>query len=349
MNRAMGYFKNRFKSTGIRLPAMCLLAMLVTFSAYNGGVTEYIVRYQRYLDGKMMHEPVFGMHGTWMWLIATAFCFIIALMELSAFNDRRFLDTVRSSPLSNTALVLSHVGNGIVQYTLVYFCICASMLAAHIPVMKMIHVGSLIEYFIVTYIIALALYCFFSLTFTFGNTVFDGAAISLVWSFTPFLIEGAVYNTLHNAYGIKCDNSFHLKFLPYNYLAMADDKYNALYTREAAYAFSPYPFAVLGISLAVMAVCLCFAVLRIKTRRTERAGETSDFILGYKALIPAVVLSAGVAVELQDEPIVVTLLVVAEVIGFVMYKRGFKFKPKELIAIVIIAALIVLEGFLLPT
>ena len=77
----------------------------------------------------------------------------------------------------------------------------------------------------------------------------------------------------------------------------------------------------------------------IATCRMEKTEEISDHILGYRTLIPIYAI-AGMIVF--DDIILWIIIEILAVIGYAIYRRGFRFKPGEIVFLIALLLFLVI-------
>lgn len=300
-------------------------------------IASFLNRLDRFYMGNISNRPELHFSPFFLFFVAVVLCFIFIAFELSAFNNRRFLDTAYSLPISRGALVVSHLAAGYVQ-TAIVLTVCFAVTAAQLSrVADEIVFGELLLYYLLMLVMLLGFYCFVALAFSLANNTFDGIGLSAMWSFLPLIFFSAVgERTGSLEFIIEYTN-------PYTFLMELTSLFEHRINKEAA-GFGYIPIYIL-VSLAFAALFIFLTAMRYSRRRTERAGEISGHPLAYRTVIPVYALSFGILLGNMENPVIIALMLCGTIIGFVVFKRGFKFNKFDFIemgAIGIATALLVI-------
>lgn len=279
-------------------------------------------------------------------IILGALCTIIPILELSDFKNRRNLDTLYVFPLNRGKMALAHYISGFIQILVVYsLCFFSSWIYLEINT-DYFALGYMLFYYILSILVGIAIYSIFCFLFVQGNTVVDGILFCILWIFVllvvgweiradflrPYIVDtvywessadfatdwGMIYSPLNNLTVIFQDIiEINKQALKHYYR----DAYAARYMRDI------YMFFVWG-AIGLAAAAGYF--LTFIKKGAEKTGEVSDSWFGYRVLIPAYCYSFLMMYDMAD--MIMTVLIFALMVGgYVIYRRGFKFKSSDII------------------
>ncbi len=279
-------------------------------------------------------------------IILGGLCTLIPILELSDFKNRRNLDTLYVFPINRWKMALVHYVSGLIQVVAVYsLCFFSSWAYLELKT-DYFALGYMFFYYILSLLVGIAIYSIFCFLFMQGNTVMDGILFCFLWIFVLYFVGwtiradllkqflddmgywessanfatdwGLIYSPLNNLTVIFQDLTETNKQALEHYYR---DAYAARYMREA-YMF--FVWGALGLAAAAG-----YFITFIK-KGAEKTGEISDSWFGYRILIPAYGYSLLLMFDMGD--MIMTVLIFALMIGgYVTYRRGFKFKPSDII------------------
>ncbi len=335
MKTVVRYFRQHSKSTLIRLAIITFICLvIVTLSAR--GVTDTYNRYKAYDMSDPYYEyewhvdpglPVFA-------VIVALLCTFLPMAELSIFNNRKYLDSAFSFPISRTSLISVNLLNGYIQFVIAYTITFIWYAINILPASEKIYFGALWGFFFMSLLYSLFIYSFNSFFFSLCNSTFDGAMVSIAWQF--LLCPLAL--TITEMFGIKWyDQLLLIIWMP---LGMMSDHCGniAKGIKSSPDLGTNYKHA-LALSLSLLPIliaALCAGTLYFFNRkRAESAGEISDTPVGYKTLIP---VCAGMliywALELENDNAIISLLaLIFTTIGYTIYRRGVRLKAFDIVVI----------------
>ena len=250
---------------------------------------------------------------------------VIPVLELSAFKNRRNLDSLFSLPVSRKKQALAHYLSGIIQiYTAYTVCFLLSIfhLAAY-------NRGTLIIYYTAYYFLSLIaaafIYSIFMFLFTQANTVVDGILFEILGAFSLFFVVQAtrqITGTLDNH--------------PYpTYIVFDPLGSEGLYQIVKDMSFHiHWKSVVMIIVWSLIGVAGIFGYFyTFERKRVEYIGGISDALFGYKLFIPVWAYSLLALLGSLSGGMVV-FIYVSMLIGYIIYRRGFNFAKSDWICIV---------------
>ncbi len=333
--RYLGY---RLKNTALRSIVFALLSVALVLNVVDGcnGNVDY---------------PEWNESGIYMLAIVMGiFATIIPMLETACFKNRRNLDTLYFFPIKREKLALVHYLSGLIQVLFIY---SASFFAtyAYLAVNTDIYdLRWMMLYYLFSILLGFVLYSVFIFLFAEANTVVDGVIFSLLWIFVIYLIawqvraellKPALYDSGHWASSSGLP-SWGIIYAPINNLTeIFQDliEVNKNIVTEGGYSYGQtrairaaeflkhryffYIWFVLGLGAAFGYFC------NFMKKGAEKAGEISSSWFGYKTLIPAYAYSLLLFYDSID--IMTILIFSAMLIGYIIYRRGFKFKLSDYI------------------
>ena len=324
------YLAYRLNSSALRTLVFTLLSVLLTQSVI--------------IDELKTTEIKYTESGIYMLaVVLSIFCALIPILELSGYKSRRNLDTLYFFPIKREKLALAHYLSGFIQVFVicsVTFFVAYAYLAANTDIFALEY---MIIYYVLSLLLGVVMYSVFMFIFIQANTVADGVLFCGLWIFVLFLVGWVLrteildsFITYHDHYptSIGGIENWGIVYSPINNLTVifqdlietnriGSDVYVGIYMRQS-YMF--FIWGVLGIAAAVG------YFLTFVKRGAEKAGEISDSWFGYRTLIPTYGYSLLMLMGLYDGFMIVLILAMM-VIGYIIYRRGFKFKISDMVVV----------------
>lgn len=66
----------------------------------------------------------------------------------------------------------------------------------------------------------------------------------------------------------------------------------------------------------------------------HKASEVSNSVLGYKVLIPIYFIWGATVFALESDPMILVFDIIMMIVGYVIYRRGFRFKLPDILSMV---------------
>ena len=278
-------------------------------------------------------------------IILGGLCTLIPILELSDFKNRRNLDTLFVFPINRWKMALVHYVSGLVQTVSVYsLCFFSTWIYLEFQT-DYFALGYMFFYYILSLLVGIGIYSIFCFLFSQGNTEADGILFCFLWIFALFIVgweirveflKSFIFDTEYWESSANFASDWGMIYSPLNNLTVIfqdlievnqhSQEYYSTGAYAARYMSDCYMFFVWG-ALGIAATVGYFITF-IK-KGAEKAGEISDSWFGYRVLIPAYGYSLLLMFDLD---MIMTVLVFALMIGaYVVYRRGFKFKPSDII------------------
>ena len=293
------------------------------------------------------------------------------MLELSDFKNRRNLDTLFFLPIDRRKLAAVHFISGFIQVVVIYTVAFLSSLVYLLINTDCFELAYMIPYYFLSVLVGFVIYSFFSFIFNQGNTETDGIILCILWAFVAYAVMAVTRETVIKAFWgpdtwyvehIQRWNegnsfaSWGIVYAPINNLTVIFEdlievnRHGAQYVYEQMYAYryiqQMYMFFVWG---AVGIACAVGFVIGFGRKGAHLAGEPSDSWLAYKSIIPIYGYSLALYSMTENSfEILLILTVILMLIGYVVYRRSFKIKKSDIIAIACIL-IPILIGLLLKS
>lgn len=339
------YLTYRLQKSALRTAVFTILSVLITQSVTASGIRGF---YPQHHDTSLyMHAVVLGV-----------FCTLIPILELSAFKNRRNLDTLYFFPIKREKMALAHYVSGFIQILVIYsvtFFTAWIYLEAQTNYFAL---GYMLPYYFLSLLLGIVMYSFFMFIFGQANTVTDGVLFCGLWIFVIYIIIWQLRRTFLR--DLLIDTKYWeltgqiaewgIVYAPINNLTVifqdlieVNQHVNEYdYTTEMAriYLRTSYMFAVWGVAGIASAVGYFTSFVK---KGAEKAGEISDSWFGFRILIPAYTFSL---LLMYNELDFMTIMILAlSLVGYVIYRRGFKFKIGDYIVMGLGVLEVLLMGF----
>lgn len=335
MSMVIRYFRHHSRTSLIRFAIMTFICLVVITLVTQGVIEEYERwREYEYTNGQYYDNFTWSVNPQLPFLVVIIVFMttILPMVELSAFNSRKYLDSAFSFPISRTAMVSVNLINGFLQFLLAYTLSFIWFVIRLGHCSDKLNFEPIWDFFFISLLYSLFLYCFTAFFFSLCNSTADGAIIAITWQF--LLCPLAL--TYTEMLGIKWyDQLLLIVWMP---LGMMSEHCGTL-----AEGFSSNPnlgtnyhhaMLVSLICAGVLAVALCAGTIFFFSRkRAESAGEISETPVGYKVLIP---VCAGMLIywALEADTAIISLLaLIFSTVAYIIYRRGVRLKAFDIVVI----------------
>ena len=343
------YFGYISKKAILRTAIFTLLGLAIVWIAAQSGIdnSNYYTWQDKFHDFRVTNI------GTISTVLGFA-CGLIPIFELAAFKNRRNLDTLYFFPIRRWKMGLAHYLSGLLQITTVHSVCFFISLALYIVKTNYFALEYMIPYFFASLGLGIITYSIFMFINAQANTVVDGVLFSILWLFALFIFFGMVISVIEKATG---DSSiiyesgilnWTIFFSPLNNVTVIfqklihvnrTDDYMKIAREYASQLYMVAFWIILGIG-AIAGYFLTF----IK-KGAQKAGEVSDTFVGYRVLIPLYCIM--VSSTFISFPIMQVIVMAMTIVGYVIFRRGFKFKLPDILSIVgSVLTSIVISAFL---
>ncbi|MGM9643673.1 MAG: hypothetical protein ACI3X1_01160 [Eubacteriales bacterium] len=272
-------------------------------------------------------------------------CTLIPILELSVFKTRRNLDTLFFFPIKRTKMALAHYLSGAIQIFTVYTVSFVSVWIYLLATTDCFRLGYMPLYYLFSLLLGWVMYSIFTFLFSEGNTVPDGILFCALWAFVAYLVM-YVFHSVSRAVldrqvllELESLSGWGIIYAPINNLTVifqdlievnrASDAGASYYVNYAdRYMAQMYMFFVWG----AVGIAAAFGFFfNFKRKGAHLAGEISDSPFGYKLLIP--VYGYGLLLLSDGLEIMSVIIFALMLVGYFIYRRGFKIKTRDIIFI----------------
>lgn len=272
-------------------------------------------------------------------------CTLIPILELADFKNRRNLDTLYFFPIKREKMALVHFLSGFIQVVIIY---SVTFFSAWIHLELQTNyfaLGYMFFYYIFSLLLGFVMYSIFAFLFVQGNTVADGILFCGLWVFIIMIVGWVIRAEILRNYIIDTQywessanmaSDWGIIYSPINNLTVIFqnlievNKHSLEYYFRDAYAArymsQIYMFFIWG--AIGIAAAFGYFITFVK-KGAEKAGEISDSWFGYRLLVP--LYGYSLLIFIGDELILDIIIFALMVIGYVIYRRGFKFKTSDMI------------------
>lgn len=318
------YFKHHFFASATRLLVMTILAVL-----FVGAILSSTLEGLKHLDSTDYGYIYYTCGLYSVALVLGALCAVVPIFELSGFKNRRNLDAMFSAPIDRKELAMVHYLNGLCQVLIPYTVAFLYALCRWLPNGAYFDLIYLLPYYFLSVLIGFLTYSIFTFLFERANTVADGVVCMVLQIFAVQLVLVSIDECFSRPDSVLGGDHFNL-FSPINdFTTLFQDLIDRDGTRWSLAAVEEGTVA--WILFAVAGIAAIYGYVRnFANRRAETAGATSDSWFGYKLLIP--VYGFFLNLFMGDGSLVFgILIVVAMVIGYIIYRRSFRLKRWDII------------------
>ncbi len=320
----LGYRLKRTALRGIIFSIVSLIAVIFKIAQLNDLGNSYHTDKNRV--GLYILAAVIG-------IFATA----VPMLETATFKSRRDLDMLYSLPIKRTRLALAHYLCGLIQVVFIYsvtFIGAYAWLSANTDLFDL---RPLPLYFALSLILGAVIYSVFIFIFAEANAIIDGIIISALWVFAGGLLLGALM-WLCLSFGIF--DLLGMTYADYSGYPEMGLIYSPLYCLTLRFeriieinreAEPIAPEKMLGyVMWALAGICAAFGYFyRMARKSAHKAGEITSSPFGYKTLIP--LYGYCLLILMGFSAIFSIFIIAAMVIGYLIMRRGFKFRLTEFI------------------
>jgi len=326
------YFTYRLKQSVLRTVVFTVLALLMCLTAVNSSIS-----YQYDFTKTASLESVATVLGI--------LCFLIPILELSGFKNRRNLDTLYFFPIRRERMALAHYLSGLVQIFVIYTVSFVALWLTLVFKTDCFSLEYMPLYYILSLLAGLVIYSIACFIFGEANTDADGILFLALWTFAAYILMYTVRIYVlrellreTQLWPYESIAEWGPLYAPINNLTVIfqnlietnrqRDPYSYTNSYAARYLSQAYMFAVWG-ALGVAAAFGFF--YRFKRKDAHLAGEISNSIFGYKILIP--LYGYSLLLMYSDLDIMTIIVFALMLTGYFFYRRSFKIKKSDIIII----------------
>ena len=340
------YFGYRLKDSTLRTIVVSLFSFFYTMSWVNSSIEPANIYNSE--TGKYDKE-VANCYLYFFYILLIVLVYVIPMMELSRFKNRRNLDTLYFFPLSRTKLALVHYLVGILQFLAAY-TLSFGVVAFRIIEISLLYQSFLIPCYLGMLFSSLLVYTFVCYLFSSENTVFDGVVTSLWWIALPTLVY-LIPQTIHSSLDFGEPSGFwYVLFGPmilFGEVFASCFESGASATGDAIDYFKEEWYMLL-IWTALAGLAFFLYLRTFQKKGAEKAGAPSSSPVGLQFLIPAWGYLGFWFVLQLDSVILIFMTILSILIGYFILRRSFKLKKKDLICTALTIFLALTVFFAVP-
>ncbi|MBR3879175.1 MAG: hypothetical protein IKJ24_03525 [Clostridia bacterium] len=326
------YFTYRLTQSVLRTVVFTVLALLMCLTAVNSSIS-----YQYDFTKTASLESVATVLGI--------LCFLIPILELSGFKNRRNLDTLYFFPIRRERMALAHYLSGLVQIFVIYTVSFVALWLTLVFKTDCFSLEYMPLYYILSLLAGLVIYSIACFIFGEANTGADGILFLALWTFAAYILMYTVRIYVlrellreTQLWPYESIADWGPLYAPINNLTVIfqnlietnrqRDPYSYTNSYAARYLSQAYMFAV----WAALGLAAAFGFFyRFKRKDAHLAGEISNSIFGYKILIP--LYGYSLLLMYSDLDIMTIIVFALMLTGYFFYRRSFKIKKSDIIII----------------
>ena len=316
------YLLYRLKSSALRTLVLTVISVLLTHSVIRDNNTPSSYSYLNAYGEEIIeyyYESCLSILATVLGIIAV----LLPILELSCFKNRRNLDTLYFLPIKREKLAVSHYVMGFIQLFTIYTVTYIFAYVYLSVITSGLALSYMLPYYFWSLLAGLVIYSVCMFVFAEANNVTDGVLFCFLWMFAPYLL----LINLTRSYQL---HSWGMFYYPLSVLTeFFEDRIDMHTYCEELVAQDIYGFIIWSVVGIACAVGYFFSFMR---KGAEKAGEISESWFGYKTLIPICGLS--LLRVFGGDGVLSIFILILMVAGYVIYRRGFKFKPSDIAMLV---------------
>lgn len=345
------YFCYHFKSTWLRMAIIVFICVIIAGTTAHSTLSQY----EYWLDKKVNYPGSdytlqltlsLGIFAAMSIILNT----ILPAIELSIFNNRKYLDSGFSFPISRTAIVTTHLLTGFINFIVPFVASYISYTLMLLPILKYFDLKYIWEFFFLSILWSVLFYLFNAFFFSMCNSTADGVITSLSWQFIlcPLLLVITDWLDLTNNGNLSL---FGIVWYPYAdicqyYTSMAvkrtDDpdllqSINRYISKNISenmeIELNSYLTCYFLIVTALAVVLGIATVYFFNRRRAESAGEVSSSLVSYKVLIPLSVFLLLYIGSISSMLVFGLIALIFSTIAYIIYRRTIRLKVFDIIVI----------------
>ncbi len=330
------YLAYRLKQSWLKTLVFSVLSVMFCLFTTSSGIKAVEVRYRE--TGIFMLAVVLGV-----------FCTLIPMLELSGFKNRRNLDTLYFFPIKRDKMALVHYLSGAIQIFTIYTASFVSVWLFLLAKTDCFKLEYMPLYYLLSLLLGFVMYSLFMFVFGEANTVADGVLFCVLWMLIGYLVMYVARGYLVRIIAadptdrniwFETNNlpEWGLVYTPINNLTVIFqdliqvNQYEQVYYNGDIYAqrymSQIYMFFIWG-AVGIAAAAGYF--ITFKRKGAHLAGEISSSPFGYKLLIP--LYGYSLLLVWNDFDILTIIVFALMLIGYIIYRRGFKIKVRDIIFI----------------
>ncbi|VEU80378.1 hypothetical protein [Haploplasma axanthum] len=324
------YFKYLFKTNILQtviltvLPTMLFVAILAGTGMYS---SDYVQ---------------FGLQIPYIITVGVVLAFIVAalvfIFRFAKFKNKQQVDLYYSLPLNKEKIIKTNIYFGLIQIaiavTVMFFF---GILVHSIKTDFQYAWGYLILVYLVTLLFVGIMYSISLFILFRANSVIDGIIFIIGW-FLVLVLLGQLLSEITN------DITYSNAFVPlYAMDRMITNFYYKAAEQSIEYKMNTGIIINLVWVFMLTALSLTYGILNLQNEKTELIGTESNSLFGYKTLIPlgTFLITSNMINDFQNSENIIYLIIIVifAFILYAIYRKGFKIKKYDILALLIAIAL----------
>ena len=337
MSTELRYGLYHFKNTLFRFCLMILYSVIVV----NADIHSEYKTYNLPDSAPVSHSFSLTMFAVNILILG----FLVAVLEFAQFKNRRNLDTWYSLPLDRWKIGIIHFINGAVQLFAAHtisFIWGYIVVAKYIPMLDLDR-SALISMYLVVFATGLLFYGMVTFPFMVANNTFDGVVFAVMYIIFPYVFNGFLFDGLLNHTRLRHVASSAYSSGLITVVSGLCDRYSLLFSfklkkySEEIVLLRPDDIAWIVIWIFAGIAMTVLGILFFNRKKAEKIGGISDSILGYKLLIPLIMLM--IVLSTGGEPGIGILYGIITMVLYVVFRRGIKLRIPDIVIIVLVTIL----------
>lgn len=320
----MKYFTYELKRNRLPLAVFTAIACLVCAIF---GVTSYIISYPWGGEVRAVNSVIDAPT-----VILCILCTLVPVMQFSYRMEGRSADLWLSLPVKREKQLLVRLLAGLllafIPYTAAYWVMFAILLCRD-NAFELIHY---LSFYAASLPLGTLLFGVNAFVYSRANTVWDGLAFLLGWSFL-FALPFLYLNTYINSFWRYVSADAFITYGPLGYTANWFDGLICSDVKTFAEAAYLFPVAA-ATGIASYAGLFLYA----RRDRAESAGQISDSPWGYKSLLPLYIFFFTACNSPENERTFWILSALILVLGYMLYavyRRSFRLKKQDILLLIL--------------
>ena len=341
MKTVIRYFKLHSKSTAIRLAIITFICLVIvtmvaqgvnqTYERQSEYANEYYYNYGQIEAYNWSLSPQIG----WFVGISAILTTLLPMLELSCFNNRKYLDSAFSFPISRISLISVNLINGFIQFLVAYTVSFIWYTFALFPCADKISYPALWAFFFISLLCSLFYYSVNAFFFSVCNSSVDGFLTAGAWQF----IIAVTLLTFAEMFNLNIDSEILLTILWMPLVQICD--YFSVISRGSSYhpvpdlgTDNPYAMLIYLILVPLLTALFVAGLLWFfNKKRAESAGEISNTPFSYVSLLP---VGSFLLIYWAFEgaaAIIAIFALIFSTVGYIIYRRSVKLKVFDIVVI----------------
>ena len=338
MKTVLRYFKHHAKNTLIRFAIITFICLVIVTLVANGVNETYTRRVNTnrelynygYYDGDWVLDPQLGFFVAFSAVLTT----LLPMLELSCFNNRKYLDSAFSFPIARISLISVNLLNGFLQFLAAYTVSFVGYALMLLPCAPKIGYPALWSFFFVSLLCSLFYYSVNAFFFSVCNSSVDGFLTATAWQFVlcPLLLT---LDYMFGSINYIEEAVLTILWMPLGYIS---EYYTSLSkghqaTPDLGTNNQSAMLIYLILITILTAIFIAGTLYFFNKKRAESAGEISRTPFSYPVLLP---VCTGMLIYWAfdgESAMVAIFALIFSTVGYIIYRRSVKLKIADIVVI----------------